>query len=130
MEDVRRMLDYVGPLTRCRFPHQVILSIQDALIARHTLRDASSAKGVSLGASFGVIDRNILDDIEEVIEHARKTTKVLLKKEPEDLFLDTRGDGPVFGSGGGSVEREPVAERDYERTGYLDSGSGDYEDTR
>ncbi len=87
------MENYVDALTRCRNPHQVILSIQDALIARHIHRDVSSDKGVSLGVSFGEIDRNTCDSIEEVIENARKTTKVLARQDSEADELDARSDG-------------------------------------
>ncbi len=86
-------MNYVDALTRCREPHQVLLSIQDALIARHILRDGLPASGESeAGETFGSIDCETLDRIEEVFENARKTTKILAKHGPEADVLGAGGD--------------------------------------
>ena len=88
MEEVKRkMLSYVDARTKCRSPHQVILSIQDVLTGRHLKKDESSALGPT-GEPFGTIDRDALDRIEEVIEHARKTTKVIARPVTERDVLD------------------------------------------
>ncbi len=95
MEVEKKMQHYVDALNKCRHPHSVIHSIQDALEAAHRARDASP------GESSGEIDKNTCVSIEEVIENAPKIQKVLAKLVPSTDELDPRGYGSSNGSGGG-----------------------------
>ncbi len=94
-------MSHVGALTRCRYPHRVILSIDNAITGMHILLDARAVTPET-GEPYGEIVQSTLDKIEEVIENASKTTKVLAKKAPEADGLDPYSDGPGFGSPWGS----------------------------
>ena len=85
--------NHVDALTRCRFPHQVVMAIQDALTSRHLMRDTAAREAPGSGRDFGSIDRDICDQIEEVIENARKTTKVLAQPTRDVLDPFDNGSG-------------------------------------